>query len=212
MRSLPGRSIDETTCPALVLRDVVAGAHRALETHEHQRVLLADRVDPAFVASYVDALIPIHETMESHLERSDDPRVQAMFMPHHRRAARMRSDLELLSAVQRSVARPACVDAFATSFDDCSSARLVGRWYVFEGATNGGRFLAERIGRALDPTSPVHLVTFDPYGSEQPGYWREFRSGLDAFASDIDACATGAREAFAFHAELFDARMAEATR
>jgi len=124
----------------------------------------------------------------------------------------MEADLDSLDWKPGAATLPDCVTDFVRSFEACSAARTVGRWYVFEGATNGGRFLAERIGRALDPDEPPRLVSFDPYGSEQAEHWRAFRAGLDAFTADLDDCIVGAQETFAFHATLFDARMAEEAR
>lgn len=205
IRSEPGT---RDTHVADILRTRTSTAHRDLEAHVHQKVLLADRVDASFVASYVDALLPVHRTIEERIAAEDDARVEAMFRPYHRRSAEMEHDLRRLGRRPDEFARPDCVQPFVDEIERGSLPFRVGVWYVLEGATNGGRFLADRVGRALDPEAPVTLSFFDPYGHEQPARWAEFRRGLETFADEIDACADGACRAFAFHADLFDARMA----
>ena len=168
--------------------------------------LLRDDVDAGFVASWLYALLPVHRALEEALECSDDPRIRALFAPHHRRVEAFAADLRRLGHAPGSTERPACVDRYAASFAELDAATLAGRWYVFEGATNGGRMLAARIGRALDPERPVRLESVDPHGSRQGERWRRFREGLERFLDEAERCVAGAHDAFAFHAELFDAR------
>lgn len=193
--------------PALVLKNATATDHQALERHAHQRLLLSDAVDAVFVASWIDAVLPVHRALEEALEASGDPRVQSMYKPHHRRAPGLEADLRRLGVAPDDVARPECVESFVDSTRSLDPARLVGRWYVFEGATNGGRFLHTHVVRVLGESLAGGLTFFAPHGEAQPARWAEFRRGLDAFAPDVDDCVRGAREAFAFHRDLFDARI-----
>lgn len=160
----------------------------------------------------------VHGALEHALERAaaTDPRVAAMFAPHHRRSAGIDDDLADLDATHGPTDPPACVarytDVLARTIVDPPT--LVGHWYVFEGATNGGRYLEPRIRAALGPGAPSRLRTFDPHGVEQAAHWNAFRDGLAAFDTDADTrrrCLDGARAAFAFHLELFDARLANRT-
>ena len=100
-----------------------------------------------------------------------------------------------------------CVAAYVASLGGLDAPTLAGHWYVFEGATNGGRFIARRLVEVLD-LAPTALVALDPHGPAQRERWTSFRAGLDAFAAEIDALVAGAHRAFAFHRELFNARVA----
>jgi heme oxygenase len=200
------------------LREGTHDAHRAVEAHPHQRVLLTAPLDPGFLRSMLLSMRSVHGALEHALERAatTDPRVAAMFAAHHRRSAGIDDDLADLDETLRPTDPPACVarytDDLARAADDPPT--LVGHWYVFEGATNGGRYLEPRVRAALGADAPLRIRTFDPYGPEQAARWTAFRDGLAAFDTDADTrrrCLDGARAAFAFHLELFDARLADGT-
>lgn len=165
-------------------------------------------VDAAFVAGWIDATIPVQGALEDALVAAEDERVQSMLAPHHHRVADLEDDVRRLGFVPGTFEVPDCVDSFAESFRSIDPARLVGRWYVFEGATNGGRLIGPHVGRTLDPDDPPHLAFFDPHREHQSARWQTFRQGLDAFTDDVGPCIDGALEAFAFHGALFDARWA----
>lgn len=203
---------------ARLLREGTQDAHRAVEAHPHQRMLLADPLERDFLTSLLQAMRAVHRALEHALARAaaTDRRVASMLAPHHRRSRGIDDDLEDLGSTGPSCDPPPCVARYSTELERAAAdpPALVGHWYVFEGATNGGRYLEPRIRAALGPGAPSRIRSFDPYGPEQVAHWHAFRDGLARFDTDTDIrqrCLDGARAAFAFHLDLFDARLADGT-
>lgn len=186
--------------------------HDAVEAHPHQRRLLTAPLEREFLCTLLAATARVHVALEDALEhaKSSDPRVAAMWQPYHVRSAGIADDVRSLGGDPDAIAVPEVVDRYARSVLALDPVALVGHWYVFEGATNGGRHLVRTVLAALGDGAPTTLRAFDPYGADQPRRWNTFRNGLDNFGHDPEGrarCVQGARDAFAFHRALFDARV-----
>jgi len=86
---------------------------------------------------------------------------------------------------------------------------LLGRAYVLEGATLGGRVLLERLSPRCGISPGGGATYLAGYAAETGRMWRSFVSALDAApltAAEAAACIAGARETFAAYEALFRAR------
>jgi heme oxygenase len=63
--------------------------------------------------------------------------------------------------------------------EESDPVALLGSFYVVEGSTNGGRFLANVLRKAWQIDGDG-LRYFDPYGEDQPDKWASFKRVMDA--------------------------------
>lgn len=63
---------------------------------------------------------------------------------------------------------------------------LLGLHYVREGANNGNRFVAMKVGPALGLEGGAGLSHLDPYGESQRPKWEAFKAGWDGLGLDED--------------------------
>jgi heme oxygenase len=78
---------------------------------------------------------------------------------------------------------------------------LLGIQYVFEGSTNGARFLARAAKGAYRLEGPEGTAYLDPYGEQQRPLWAKFKETMDAqplTPAQADAIVKAATETFRF--------------
>ena len=147
---------------------------RTATAEDHERVGAAlDLVDPALslprVARALAALHGFWSAAEEGLagwaasNPSDAARVD---WPRRRRAHLYAADLQALGAPV-DPARPVLPDVGDTD-------EALGRMYVLEGATLGGRFIDRQLA-TLPALTGVRLRAFSPYGDETGAMWHAYR-------------------------------------
>ncbi|SDV51594.1 biliverdin-producing heme oxygenase [Chitinasiproducens palmae] len=87
---------------------------------------------------------------------------------------------------------------------------LIGAWYVMEGSTLGGRFIAPAAAERFHLAPGAGNRYFDGYGAATGSQWKAFRAlaahTVDDTAASVDACVVGARQAFEEMSAWFAAR------
>lgn len=151
---------------------------RAATAQEHARVesaldLLAPDLTPDRLRGTLARLHGFWLAAEDGLDAwaAREPSVAGRLgWPRRRRAALFAADLSALggSPAGRAPALPHVVAA-----DDA-----VGRMYVLEGSTLGGRFIDRHLA-GLPALSGVRLRAFSPYGEDTGRMWRSFRAAAD---------------------------------
>jgi heme oxygenase len=176
-----------------VLRMLRTGT--ATEHEDVERTL--DLLDPALSRSRLtDVLTRMHGfwlAAEAGLERwarchPDD--AAAVSWPRRRRAGLFADDLRLLGAPPGS-ATPGLPALGSTD-------EALGRLYVLEGSTLGGRFIDRHLA-GLPQLAGTRLRSFSPYGDETGAMWHAFRrTARDRVAAggDADAMVASARDTF----------------
>jgi heme oxygenase len=115
--------------------------------------------------------------------------------PPRRKLALLSTDLRVLGVRSRGRRElPRCPDVPTVE----SSAQALGALYVVEGATLGGRLLAERLQQAPLPVDALHF--FSSYGPDLGRRWHRWRAATTAWVADdtgrADAVVATARETF----------------
>lgn len=180
-------SASSTAKPASLadaLREQTKDAHSRAEKHPLQARMIKGEVDLEHYAQWLDQMLHIWKALDAALEKlsARDPRVAAMLKPYHPHAARIAADLKFLGNVGGCPAVPAASGfaAWATDAAANTDPAVVGAWYVLEGSSNGGRFIAKALSRGLGIAGPEGLTSFDPHGEAQRERWQSWRADLDA--------------------------------
>ena len=99
----------------------------------------------------------------------------AVTWPRRRRAALFAADLSVLGA-----APPRPVPELPAL---PGTGAALGRMYVLEGSTMGGRFIDRHLG-TLPDLAGTRLRAFSPYGAETGAMWHGFRQAVRAHVAD----------------------------
>ncbi|MET0292594.1 MAG: biliverdin-producing heme oxygenase [Steroidobacteraceae bacterium] len=138
-------------------------------------------------------LLGFYEPLEEQLfSRPDSTVSRSIDLEARRKTPALRADLALLNP-DRKVGVSACtyVPTFATD------AALAGAWYVVEGATLGGKIIADYLSRQLGLGPRTGAAFFDCYGEQRQGRWDEYCDFLSSISDrDVDEVANGAVELF----------------
>jgi heme oxygenase len=193
------------------LKVATAAAHQQAERHAFQRSLASGRVPAPRYTMWLSQMFAVHSALEPLLLRvagarpefTDEP------MPLIPKARLIAADLVALGVRDPAEAVP-CVRAFCErlhAWADAAPLRLVGPFYVLEGSTNGGRFLAPRVRAALRLPDSEGTTYLDPYGTSQAEQWTACRFWLDRLtvtADAADAVVAAALETFALTEAIGD--------
>jgi len=199
----------ESKTPSLtqLLRTGTQDQHEAAEGHGFHRIVFGaegpQRAREAFVESLGQHL-RVQEIFEPRLIglAGVTPGVGAILKPYHRHLPALRDDLEVLGASdEHRRALPATlrfmskIESYAT--DD--GLALLGVWYVFEGATNGGTIIGKRIRDVLGLPDDRGTRFTNPHGPLVRPRWTEWKAGVDALQLEEarrEAILDAARETF----------------
>jgi heme oxygenase len=177
--------------------------HDAAEAHPFQRTLAKGHLPREAYAQHVALMALLHETLERALDRAveRDASVARVATPRRRHSAGVRADAAMLGADASEASSEAVTEwgaALGESIASCPRSAL-GALYVLEGATNGGRFIAVNVRRALDLEEGAGDVALNPYGAEQAEEWASFKrdmAGLTFSDEEADAIVEQARATF----------------
>ena len=193
------------------LKEATGDLHSHAESRPLQQQIARGEVDRDRFAVYLGQLYLVHRSLETSLERAkaDHPSIDAVATPDRMRVPDLEKDLEFYRLSPQKIESTAATERFIDSIERLGAddpVALLGSLYVFEGSTNGGRFLAKVLRRVwgLDGGG---LSYFDPYGDEQPHRWTAFKTDMDA--ADLndeqrDAIVEAARATFQAIADVSD--------
>ena len=174
--------------------------HIRAERHPVQHELVSGRTSAAGYAAYLAQMYWVHHSLESNLSdavtreaaEAQGP-LGAVVREYHRRLPQIEADLAFFDAeVGQNPASPA-TQRFAEWIGHTAQTRptaLLGGLYVLEGSTNGGRYIARALRRALSLADGRGTAFFDPHGEAQTERWHQFKTDLDSLALDAAAQAT----------------------
>jgi heme oxygenase len=190
--------------------------HTRAERHPFIAALVGGRADRAGYAGYLGQMLHVHVTLEAALQAvgSRHTALAVVVREHHFREPALRADLATLGAhPERHPLLPATrlfcerIDALASDH----SPALLGTLYVLEGSTNGGRYIAPAVRKALALPECAQAGSgteyLDPYGPQQQGRWGLFKASLDVLTlspAECDLIAAVASDAFRGLHDIFE--------
>lgn len=190
---------------SLRLRESTAEHHVRAEKHAVQQALVRGSAEIGVYASWLRAMGALHERFEARLtEARAVPSISAVIQDHHFRLARIDEDLAALGSIGGVAAGPCVKGSLGTSgtssatlnrrlgsrtraawFEiDAIIARdataILGPFYVLEGSTNGGRFIAMAIRKSLPLPDGAGTKYLDPHGERIRERWAAAKAAIDA--------------------------------
>lgn len=166
------------------LKEETRPQHVAAEHHPLQQGAVRGTIDRRTYAALTAQLAHIQGALEEALDRhaAREPRTARVFAQHCRRTHAFNSDLALLDpAGEVRQPLPAAVEgaAWIAAMGTTAPVALLGALYVFEGSTNGGKFIAPILRRAWGLQPGEGLQSLDPHGARTHELWVQFRSAID---------------------------------
>ncbi len=156
-------------------------AHTKAERHPVQARMISGRMEKAEYIAYLSQNLVVWQALDTALASARDPRVVGFRRAYHEHAPRILADIAHLNGGKPiDEPLPQTQEFVQLIARVAGGPGLLGVWYVLEGSTNGGRFIAKALGPALGLTGPDGLRTLDPHGEAQRERWSAWRAGLDA--------------------------------
>lgn len=190
--------------------------HSRAETHPLMAAMVSGRIDRATYARYLGQMRHVHATLDAALRAGAQKRgaLAVVVREQYLHEPAIRADLATLG--ERAEDHPPlpatrlfCGRISALAEDD--AVALLGTFYVLEGSTNGGRFIAPAVRKALGlpaaggPGSGTEY--FEPHGERQRERWSYFKAALDILtlpASECDLIVAVAVDAFRGVHDIFE--------
>lgn len=199
------------------LRTETRAAHERAEHHPRQARLVRGQASRAEYAEWLGQMRHLWRAVDASVlaAAARDGRVKALWQPYHPHAGRVDADLRHLGCSPDALepVRPAADFSLWLLAPAATAAQVVGAWYVLEGSSNGGRFIAKAVSRSLDLPGPDGLQALDPHGEAQRERWAAWKSALDAqpwSAEERHAMVAAASRTFDAVYEVMDAMPAPA--
>jgi heme oxygenase len=169
------------------IRQTTLPYHKRAEHADFQQRLVSGKHGPVQYGAWLGQMLLIHRALEQ-LEDGGVRGEGAMSWPierSHFKTAELEADLATVGADPAAVTALPATHAFiaqcrAWAADPAQAWRLLGAWYVLEGATNGGRYIARNVRRGAGIEGAAGTRYLDPYGETQPQRWQEFKDALNA--------------------------------
>lgn len=166
------------------LKDTTSALHDAAERHPFQEAMVKGRLSREGFVRFLAQMYHLHGALELQLLRVQRrlPGAQVV-KPYHFRTPLLGDDLRFFgSAPRRIVAYPA-VSEFIHELDAAAErveGAALGVLYVLEGSTNGSRFIARSVERALGLKPKTGTTSLDPHGPLQQERWNAFKSDMNS--------------------------------
>lgn len=181
-----------TSTPTLMerLKQETWPLHQQAEHAELEQDLIKGRLPREAYRDYLAQRYLIHRVLDQRLReaRYADPRVAAVVDDNHFHEPRAAEDLRFFGGdPERAVALPA-TEQLLRAIDDAGTLSLLGFQYVFEGSTNGARFIARALRAAWNLAGEEGTRYLDPYGEAQRERWTTFRAAMDALPCSAEEC------------------------
>lgn len=178
-----------------ILKTATREAHTAAERHPLQASMFRGTLARETYAAYLGQLLCVHRALERSLVKASAvcARVGAVVREERFREGDLSADLAAFGVDPASVRPGAAATAFAREAEGAVEARpvwLLGPFYVLEGSTNGGRFIARAVRKAYDLTPGMGDRYLDPYGESQPEHWASFKRDMGQLTFDEGDVAT----------------------
>lgn len=168
------------------LREETAAMHKTAESQPLEQHLIKGTLPREEYIAYLAQRYLIHRELEGRLSalRPLNAAIGALLKDHQIHHPRLSADLrffgmepellEPLEATRRMIAMIQAQEAKAPE-------NLLGIQYVFEGSTNGARFIARSVRAAYGLEGQEGTRYLDPYGEEQRALWARFKEEMNAW-------------------------------
>ncbi|MFN0010053.1 MAG: biliverdin-producing heme oxygenase [Phycisphaerales bacterium] len=185
--------------------------HQQAEHHPFQAAIMRGSVPRRGYIAQLEQTLLVHQALEGHLAalRHSVPAIGAMVRDYHFRVPHARADLAVLGGntfpVPLSPTQSLIAEINAAAMNRPHA--LVGYFYVLEGSTNGAKFIAKALARALNITDGQGLSYQDPHGDQQRSRWAEFKASLNTLGlspAQEGEVVEAATSLFAWNVALFD--------
>lgn len=155
------------------LKAETSAAHVRAERHPFQATMITGRLSPAGYAHWLHQMRFIHSALDRAITTAAPSSLLAKVAnTTHSKTHLIEADLSTLPTIT-SPPLPSATHAAALSSTDISA---VGMFYVLEGSTNGGIYIARALQRAL-PTAGTSFL--NPYGESVRTRWQTVRDALN---------------------------------
>jgi heme oxygenase len=194
------------------LKEATWDLHEKAERHPFQRGMMMGKLPREAYVRHLEQMALAHEVVEARLREAKgrSPAIAGLLREWHFRLGLAKADLKSLGGDMDAAAIDATkrFAAHVSATAAATPAGLLGYLYVLEGSTNGGRFIAPALARAMGMTDLSALSYQVPHGDQQQVRWGEFRAGLGSVAltpAETAAVHAAAETTFRFAVELSDA-------
>jgi len=166
------------------LREATKDLHTEAEQHPVQKRLVQGKLPREGYAAWLGQMLRMHEAFEPELDRlaHANPAFARVLARYCAKTPLIGEDLAFLGVGPDGVQpTPAATRfaRFAQELADKTPFALFGVGYVFEGATNGGKYLVRAASAAYRFADSQGTRYLDPYGDEQGACWAAFGRGMD---------------------------------
>lgn len=171
---------------AAELRERTREAHTRAERHPIQGRMARGTISRGEFAAYLGQLLHVWDAIDDGIAKAAarDARVRGMVREYHPHAWRVRADLRFYGRDGGASALDATAKMVEMIRAAADTPAIVGVWYVLEGSSNGGRFIAKALAGAFRLEGRDGLLTMDPHGEAQRERWQAWREALDAAGFD----------------------------
>lgn len=186
------------------LREDTVEMHKNAENMAFEKALMKGSLPKDVYVNSLEQRLLVHRALEAALlhHKAYVPAIAAVFADHQIHSGRLEADLAFFGRDAKKVeALPATNDAVAMvrTAAEKNPVALLGIHYVFEGSTNGARFLARAVAGAYRLFDGRGVAYLNSTGEKQPENWRNFKVAMDAqpfSANEKDAIVEAAKATF----------------
>lgn len=166
------------------LRTCTQDLHTDAEGQDFQRSMGTGNVQREPFIKYLGQLYYMHKHISDLLEQHRDmPVIQKVLKPYHQDLTCVTNDLAYFDrGVSDEPILPSTkrINDYLSELAATSPVSLLGALYVLEGSTNGAKFLAKSMRKALDCPVERGASYFDRYGEAQRQRWTKFKEDMVA--------------------------------
>ncbi len=186
------------------LKEETAELHRNAENMELEKALAKGALPKDVYIAMLEQRLLVHRVLERELQAhvADCDAIAKVFAEHHVHSGRIEDDLRFFDRDPGSVVAGGAT-AETTKWVERLSAEnpvaLLGVHYVFEGSTNGARYIARSVSGVYGLKDSRGVAYMTSTGEKQPENWRNFKTSMDAVgfsAEDQDAIVESAKGTF----------------
>jgi len=167
------------------LKDETRPMHDSAESAALEKDMMNGSLPREIFIRNLEQRLAIHRALESALRdaRPTIPVIAAVVQDYQFKESHLEKDLTFFG---RDPGNPDMVPSTAEMIQwiQATAAKdpvaLLGIQYVFEGSTNGARFLARSARKAYNLNETDGTAYLDPYGEQQRGLWASFKEIMDA--------------------------------
>jgi len=166
------------------LREATKQLHAEAEQHPVQKRFVSGELTRDGYVAWLGQMLHMHQAFEPELDRlaRSARHFTRVLDRYHQKTPLIVDDLQFLGVEAEAVKPTPAATRFAAyvqNLADDRPAALLGVAYVFEGSTNGGKFLVRAARHAYGLAGDRGARYLDPYGQEQVERWGAFRQGMN---------------------------------